>query len=173
MVSRITPAKSDYLRHQAATAPFISGEASAAGRLCSNGVTVKIGSGTICPKSLEKSMDEQEFDSLFSVPFGTEDAMRIDARGRRFATLGSALWGKTVDDLERNLLAPHPEIPLGFDLADFQELQLMAQRILLYLSNPRSAWISTLPPRTIIVGSARYTEWEARCEIVRRAIEHL
>jgi hypothetical protein len=99
--------------------------------------------------------------------------MRIDARGRRFATLGSALWGKTVDDLERNLLAPHPEIPLGFDLADFQELQLMAQRILLYLSNPRSAWISTLPPRTIIVGSARYTEWEARCEIVRRAIEHL
>ena len=91
-------------------------------------------------------MDEQEFDSLFSAPFGTEDAMRMDARGRRSATLGTALWGKTVDDLERKLLAPHPEIPLGFDLADFQELQGMAQRILLYLCDPRSAWISRLSP---------------------------
>jgi hypothetical protein len=46
-------------------------------------------------------MDEQEFDSLFSVPFGTEDAIRIGARRRRSATLGTALWDKTVDDLEQ------------------------------------------------------------------------
>ena len=100
-------------------------------------------------------MDEQEFDSLFSVPFGTEDAMRIFARGGRYATLGTALGGKTVDDLERKLLAPHPEIPFGFDLADLQELQRMAQRILLYLSNPQSGGFrDCLLGRLLLVANA-------------------
>lgn len=39
-------------------------------------------------------MDEQDFDSLFAPrPFGTAEAMREDARMRRSATLGIALWG--------------------------------------------------------------------------------
>jgi hypothetical protein len=37
--------------------------------------------------------------------------MRIDAQARRSSALGIALWGKTAEDLHRQLLAPHPEIP--------------------------------------------------------------
>lgn len=54
-------------------------------------------------------MDEEEFDSLMgSRAFGTADALRADARLRRCATLGAALWGRTSDDLQRQLLAPYP-----------------------------------------------------------------
>jgi hypothetical protein len=61
-------------------------------------------------------MGEQEFDSLFPPrPFGTAEAMRVEARLRRCGTLGLALWGRTSDDLRRQLLAPYPEIPSGFD----------------------------------------------------------
>ena len=65
-------------------------------------------------------MDEQEFDSLFPA-----------ARLRRCGTLGLALWGRTSDDLRRQLRAPYPEIPSGFDLEDFRELQRFAQLITL------------------------------------------
>lgn len=75
-------------------------------------------------------MDEQEFDSLFPPrPFGTAEAMRVEARLRRCGTLGLALWGRTSDDLRRHLLAPYAEIPSGFDLEDFRELQRFAQLI--------------------------------------------
>jgi len=59
-------------------------------------------------------MDEEEFDSLMpSRPFGTEDAMRADARLRRCTAPGMALWGMTLEDLHRQLLAPSSEIPSG------------------------------------------------------------
>lgn len=75
-------------------------------------------------------MDEEEFDSLMQLqPFGTEDAMRVEAQWRRGAALAAALWGRTAADLERQLLARYPEIPPGFDLADFRRLQQSAQRI--------------------------------------------
>lgn len=38
-------------------------------------------------------------------------------------------YGATSDDLQRQLLAPYPEIPSGFDLEDFRSLQRTAQRI--------------------------------------------
>jgi hypothetical protein len=61
-------------------------------------------------------MDEQEFDSLMqSRPFGRDDAMRADLQLRRGVTLAIALWGRTPDDLQRQLLAPSPQIPSGFD----------------------------------------------------------
>jgi hypothetical protein len=121
-------------------------------------------------------MDEEEFDSLMqSRPFGVYDATQADARFRRRATLAAALWGNTSEDLQHQLSAPYPEIPFGFELADFRELQRSVQTISSRLSDPRYSWLSSVvaPPYTIVVGTERFTAWEARCEIVRRAIEYL
>ena len=52
-------------------------------------------------------MGEEEFDSLMqSRPFGREDAIRADVQLRRRMTLAIALWGKTLDDPQHQLLAP-------------------------------------------------------------------
>lgn len=122
-------------------------------------------------------MDEEEFDSQMELQaFGTRDAMRRDAELRRRMTLGDALWGRTSDDLQRQLIAPHPKIPSGFDLADFRELLTLSARIgSLDLSDRRNAWLHPLlfPASTVLVNSQRFTVWEARYEIVRRAIEYL
>ena len=122
-------------------------------------------------------MDEQEFDSLFPPrPFGTAEAMRAEARLGRCASLGLALWGRTSDDLRRQLLAPYPEIPSGFDLHDFRELQRFAQLVSSGLATSRS-WLPPFPLATsspaIFVGTQRFTPWEGCCEVLRRAIEHL
>jgi hypothetical protein len=125
-------------------------------------------------------MDEEEFDSLMPRrSFGTDDAMRADAQARRSTALGIALWGKTSDDLHRQLLAPHPEIPSGFDLADFRELQERTRELAERLGDPRQRWLSSAPSiralssPIIVIGTQRLTAWEARCEIIRRVIEHL
>jgi len=122
-------------------------------------------------------MDEEAFDSLMqSPPFGTKDAIRTDVQLRRRMTLAIALWGRTIDDLQRQLTAPSPEIPSGFELADFRELQRRTQEISAGLSDPRFASLTHLvafSSQTILVGTQSFTAWEARCEIVRRAIEYL
>lgn len=121
-------------------------------------------------------MDEEEFDSLMPWrPFGTKDAQRADAEMRRSSMLGVALWGGNSADLQRQLLAPHPEIPAGFDLADFHRLHRTTQMIATKLRDPRLSWLphGVASSATISVGAERITEWEARCEIVRRAIEYL
>jgi hypothetical protein len=115
-------------------------------------------------------MDEQEFDSLTQWrPFGREDAMRkLDRR----VMLATALWGRTSNDLQRQLLARYPEIPASFDLADFRDLQRSALTISASWGGPKFAWMSLASPN-IFVRAERFTAWEARCEIVRRAIEYL
>ena len=126
-------------------------------------------------------MDEQEFDALFQQPFGKADFQRADAQWGRSATLASALFGRTPEDLRRQLVASHPQIPSGFELGDFRYLQQHVQTIsglvLSGSSNPRMAWLSPWLTRfasaTITIAEQRYTVWEARCEIVRRAIEYL
>ena len=122
-------------------------------------------------------MDEQEFDALFSSrPFGTQDALREDARWRRCATLGTLLFGKTPDDLRRQFLASHPEIPSGYDLADFRDLQRHLEMVTGALSNPRNTWLSpfgTAAFGAIVVGTQRLSVWEARLEILRRTIDFL
>src|SRR5215470_17500165 len=123
------------------------------------------------PFPLEDSMDEEEFDSwLQSRPFTREDVTTEEARWRRSTTLALALWGRTPGDLQRQLLAPYPEIPTGFDLEDFHDLQRRAQLLSASISDPRNA-LSRLAfsSQTIFVGTQRYTGTEARCEIVRRA----
>ncbi|MGH9742273.1 MAG: hypothetical protein ACRD51_07965 [Candidatus Acidiferrum sp.] len=120
-------------------------------------------------------MDEQEFDAIFQQPYKREDAVRMDSQWRRCGTLAAALWGRTPDDLRSQLLAPHPEIPAGFALADFQELQRTAEATSASLGDPGSAWFSRLAhsSQTILVGTQTFTVWEALCEIIRRAIEYL
>ena len=122
------------------------------------------------------SMEEEEFDSLMqSRPFGREDAIRADAALRRRSTLGLALWGRTSADLQRQLLAVHPEIPSGFNLDDLRDLERSTQVISSCLSDPRFAWLSHLAFSSWVIsaGTQHFTAWEARCEIVRRAIDYL
>jgi hypothetical protein len=124
----------------------------------------------------DSSPDEEEFDSLMQcLPFGTAEAMRVDAALCRRSTLGLALWGRTSADLQRQLLAVHPEIPSGFNLDDLRDLERDAQVISSCLSEPRFAWLShlTFCYWVISAGTQNFTEWEARCEIVRRAIKYL
>lgn len=121
-------------------------------------------------------MNEEEFDSSMDLqPFGTSDAMQAGALLRRCIALGAALWGKTPGDLQRQLLAPYPKIPSGFDLADFRKLQQSVQTISAASGDPRFAWLprSVLFSPPILVGTQRFTTWKARCEVVRRAIEYL
>jgi len=111
-------------------------------------------------------MDEDEFDSAIRArPYRLEDAMQAEARSRRISTLGVALWGTSSADLQRQLLVKYPEIPPGYELADFHALLRNVQAILAFPYARLSA--------TIFVGAQEFTQWEARCEIVRRAIDYL
>ncbi|MDR3701886.1 MAG: hypothetical protein P4L56_19710 [Candidatus Sulfopaludibacter sp.] len=122
------------------------------------------------------SMDEEEFDAMMGArPFGLEDARRLEAQWHRSATLGNLLWGMTSADLQRQLLAPYPEIPSGFALADFRDLQRTADRLARLARDPRYSALAAMgrPSATITVGTEQFTAWEARCEVVRRAIGYL
>ena len=72
-------------------------------------------------------MNEEEFDAWMQPqPFGTADVLHWEAERRATAsvvmTLGAALWGETSEDAQHQLLAPHPEIPAGYDLSAFRKL---------------------------------------------------
>jgi hypothetical protein len=113
-------------------------------------------------------MDERDFDALIQArPFGTEGAKRADLQYRRSLSLAGTLWVQTAEDLRSQLLAPTPDVPPGFELADFRELLRITEK----LSDAMGK--SGLESKTIVIGTLRYTEWEARCEIIRRAINYL
>jgi len=126
-------------------------------------------------------MNEEEFDALMkSRPFGAADMAHWEAEQRAnmglVMTLGVALWGKTSEDAQHQLLAPHPEVPAGFDLADFRRLLQCTAKMasaVLALQRMRGVPPSILPFPAVFVGSQGLPLWEARCEIVRRAIEYL
>ncbi len=121
-------------------------------------------------------MDEDELGWIGKLqPFGTTEAAEWEARLGRCDSLGKALWGGTAEDLRRQLQKSHPDVPRGFDLADFQVLLRESSRLAsLSLDDPRNAWVRRLVhDGTISVGTQRLTEWEARVEIVRRAIDYL
>jgi hypothetical protein len=121
-------------------------------------------------------VDEADLDAFVNWrPIGRDDLMRAEEQTRRCSALGRALWGRNAAHLQRQLLAPHPEIPVGFDLADFRVLLRNSQLIAVALRDPRRAWLlpSARSSASISVGTQQFTEWEARCEIVRRAIDYL
>jgi hypothetical protein len=122
-------------------------------------------------------MKEEEFDSLMhGRSFGTEDAMRADAQLRRIFALGAALWGRTPDDLQRQLLAPHPEILPSIGLTDLRELLRSVEAMLAAFHDEKNALASisiALSSPAITIGTQQFTAWEARCEIVRRANQYL
>jgi hypothetical protein len=126
-------------------------------------------------------MNDEEFDALIKPrPFGTEDATRWDAQIRGdfglCMTLGAALWGRTSEDLRRQLLASHPEIPPGVGLGDLRKLlQVSAQAASAVLLTQRlrglAPGVGASP--AVTVGTQSFNLWEARHEIVRRAIDYL
>jgi hypothetical protein len=123
-------------------------------------------------------MDEHEFDALFPYrPFDTKEATQEDARLRRCSTLASALFGTTPEDLQQQLLAPHPKIPPGFSLNDFRDLKQHTGKLLaIDPTVPRLARFSLfqqMTSRTIAFGIQRYSTFEAQYKIVCCAIEFL
>jgi hypothetical protein len=103
-----------------------------------------------------------------------EEALEDEAQSRRCIALGVALAGKDCLRSASQLLAPHPEIPSEFDLSDYRRLLRAAQTIAVS-SDSRFAWLprSVLFSPRIFVGARRFTAWEARSKVVRRAIEYL
>jgi len=118
-------------------------------------------------------MNEDDLERLLLRPLDDLELTKIDARARRSATLAEALWGKTPRDLERQLLAVHPELPPRFQLADYRALERSTQRTLLLLKKPKVARLFSVWSSSAKIGNTQYTEMEARLEIVRRAIRHL
>jgi hypothetical protein len=119
-------------------------------------------------------MDEDEFDAWPGLrPFDDQAAKNVE----RIMMVAAKLWGATPEFLEQQLRAPVPEIPSDFDLADFRTLERHAQTDLIIFKRkgPGYSWgpFRFLMDADIIVGSDHFTWLEARCEIVRRAIEFL
>jgi hypothetical protein len=96
-------------------------------------------------------------------------------QGRRCSALGNALWGRTLDDLRLRYLASSPEIPPGYGLNDFYELLRTVQNVCDDIGDPRKEWLTRVPhvTETLSIGAQTLNAWEARREIVRRAIEFL
>jgi len=123
-------------------------------------------------------MDEEEFLSTHTLrSFGSADAARADARARRLTRTALALWGR-AGDLERQLEPPHPRVPEWIELSDLRELRESLGRFP-NLDEPRYACLSSSSAfaafwlATVRVGGQLLTPLQARCEIVRRAIEYL
>jgi hypothetical protein len=131
-------------------------------------------------------MNEGELGALMHFqPFRSVDGTEMDGQLRRCTSLSGALWGRTTEDLERQLATPYPEIPSGFLLTDFRELLNLSIRIgsmdwndprntalRPFLNNAALRWFLT-PSSVVRVNAQSFTTWKARCEIVRRAIEFL
>jgi hypothetical protein len=119
-------------------------------------------------------MDEQEFDAWAgSRPFGTQHVKQFE----RVMALAGLLWGAGPDHVQRQLLAPHPEIPAGYGLDDFRSLQRHSESLLSALQRkplgPQWGFFRFFMDTRILVGSQSFTYQEACYEIVRRAIDFL
>jgi hypothetical protein len=92
-------------------------------------------------------MNEEEFDaSTQARPFGTVEVAKAEFQLRRSIALGIALWGKSPEDLQRQLVAPYPQIPSGFDLNDFLILRSdhfgVFRRFAFFISSPFGSFSS-------------------------------
>ena len=123
-------------------------------------------------------MDEQQFDAMRQWRgFSSGDARKIERQFQQLATFGLGLWGRTADDLRRQLALDHPEIPAGCVLADLQHLLGQARAMLSAYPtmdhNMRILLDRCVGTEAIKIHGERLTVLEARYEIARRAIEWL
>jgi hypothetical protein len=119
-------------------------------------------------------MEEKEFDSLrLWRQFEFQDAQH----GGRLVAFALALWGRTPEDLRRQLLAPTPEVPPGCGLANLKQLEQQARLILAHYTKKVAKFPTILsqlhPNELIVVGGKSFNVLEARCEVGRRAIQYL
>jgi len=110
-------------------------------------------------------LNEHELDASRAwKPFGSHNVKNAE----RLPALALALCGRTADGLRQQLLVSAPKLPRGYTLADLQVLEKQAR---LMIKNP--AAFPKLAAQVIVIGSQTFSGLEARCEVVRRAIEHL
>ncbi len=112
-------------------------------------------------------MDEDEFFAQHPMrPWTSSDFQRESGALARALPLRAELWGDP-ETLRRRLLAAFPEIPAGLGLPELRVLERLA-RLGLRFGDRR------MGPMVIInINGRSFTVWEARYEIVRRAIEFL
>src|ERR1700730_17564557 len=103
-------------------------------------------------------MNEEELNSFAQwQPFSRKDAMRtLDRR----VTLANALWGRTSNDLQRQLLGRYPDIPASFELTDFRDLLQSALANSACWGGPKFAVMSPFASPGIFIGAQRFTAWE-------------
>jgi hypothetical protein len=107
-------------------------------------------------------MDEQEFDSWTGLrPFKSQHVKQFE----RVMALASALWGPGISHIQRQLIASHPEIPAGFDLVDFRNLQRQSEVLLLALQRkpPGQQWgsLRLMMDAEILVGNKGSRCWKS------------
>lgn len=109
-------------------------------------------------------MDESNFESW--QPWTGGDF----ARHTYALTASEKLWGN-LENLQRQLAAPSPVIPEGLRISELRFLEKIA---LAAMQMGDRAPIPGLPKgKVVTAGGERWTVAEARCEIVRRAIQFL
>jgi hypothetical protein len=118
-------------------------------------------------------MDEDDFFSRYPMrPWTRSDFENAHREG---TALAYALWlsNKLWDDPETmrcQLLAASPEIPAGMGLPELRALERLARLGLRYSGSRH--WPQA-PKGFVWIGGRSLTIWEARYEIVRRAIDFL
>ncbi len=113
-------------------------------------------------------MKEQEFFARYPMrPWKSSDFQGASPSAPPL-WLSARLWGD-AGRMTHQLLADSPEIPTGLALPELRTLE----RLLVHFGG---GWPATpgIPKESVImIGGLSYTMWEARYEIVRRAIEFL
>ena len=110
---------------------------------------------------------EDRFEFINDWPEWRRDSL---AHFERIAVLGAQLWGQgKVENLQRQLELPSPEIPSGVGIT---ELRALEQRARMMLASDHR-WMPKLAAPVITVGADRFTIAEAMYEIVRRALAAL
>ena len=119
-------------------------------------------------------MDEHEFFAQHPMrPWKDSDFQHAQQEGTALAYalwLSTKLWGD-AETLRRQLLAASPEIPAGLDLEQLRALERLARLGLRF--GDRWHWPRIPKGSVVFIGERSLTIWEARYEIVRRAIEFL
>ena len=119
-------------------------------------------------------MDEHEFFAQHPMrPWTRSDFENAHREGTALAQalwLSNKLWGD-AETMTRQLLAASPEIPAGLGLQELRSLERLARLGLRF----GDRWHGPRVPKgsALWIGGRSLTIWEARYEIVRRAIDFL